>query len=151
LFAQGITREDRGGHVQPTIEALAAPHEVHDDVVAIGVELGAASADHGPIGGSAELEPPAAQAAEPGTDECQSQEFAIDDRHGFPAPPDGLDEAENDLIAFVAASEGRERIASVLEAVARRVQSGEIVVPVDAHASEAAVLASVLTALLRDT
>jgi hypothetical protein len=61
-----------------------------------------------------------------------------------------LASGDEDLVRFVAASDAHERAAAIMEAVARRVRSGEIVVSIDADASEAMVVASVLTALLRD-
>jgi hypothetical protein len=55
----------------------------------------------------------------------------------------------DELEALVAATDAQELTAHVLETVARRVRSGEIVVPVDAGASEVVVVAQVLTALLK--
>ncbi|MGQ0765150.1 MAG: hypothetical protein ACT4OZ_05730 [Gemmatimonadota bacterium] len=59
-------------------------------------------------------------------------------------------DVDAELAEVVAASVAHERAAEVMEAVARRVRSGEIVVSVSSTATEAIVVASVLTALLKD-
>ena len=57
-------------------------------------------------------------------------------------------DGEADLHAYVAAARAREQASEALEAVARRVRSGEIVVALEPDATTEAVLASVLASLL---
>ena len=57
-------------------------------------------------------------------------------------------EGEADLQAYVAEVRIREEASDVLEGVARRVRSGEIVLALEPGASTEAVLASVLASLL---
>ena len=57
-------------------------------------------------------------------------------------------DGEADLHAYVEAARAREQASEALEAVARRVRSGEIVVALEPDATTEAVLASVLASLL---
>jgi hypothetical protein len=59
-------------------------------------------------------------------------------------------EGEADLHAYVAEARSRELASEALEAVARRVRSGEIVVALEPGATTEAILASILASLLTD-
>jgi hypothetical protein len=132
----------------PAVEAIESTNHVESAHHAPPIERAEAAPAPAPALGGWSISPAAGTPGDPG-------------RVGM-LPPDGaftavpvsarydFEDAEEDLAEFVASSASHERAAEIMEAVARRVRSGEIVVSIDAGASEAMVVASVLTALLRD-
>jgi len=85
---------------------------------------------------------------------AHSSDLRIVEEHWQTAAPGSVtervteQEGEADLRNFLSRQLVREHVVATLEAVARRVREGEIVAVTDAHATPAAVLASVLASLL---
>jgi hypothetical protein len=85
-------------------------------------------------------EPPLAEWSQLASPDVAADEASL--THQEPSPVTG------DLVAGVERIRSRERAAAVIEAVARRVRSGEIVVSLEPSASSEAVLAAALASLL---
>lgn len=145
-----VIEEDHSASGFAGIESLEAPtayewaaEEVLEDEVLEDEPAAAESLETQPV---TQPEPPEASVAE-----FSEEQGSIESQ--LPLSPDWAvsPDAEADFHAYTAALNARERASELLETVARRVRSGEIVVAIEPGATTEAVLASVLTALLTNS
>lgn len=152
LHAESTVRPDSSGTEADTLTGESAPIEATVDVE--GGDPGAAVDNAEIPSGTGAADRSATSEAENADTTPGSPSAGARGEPGFELEPPFragvMLDVDVELAEVVAASLSHERAAEVMEAVARRVRSGEIVVSVDSTASEAIVVASVLTALLKD-